>query len=163
MTQLSFKQNTLTWALPTWINCWFVTLILKEETTKIGHLACLILAVTWSKQTGSFSQGLYWQKKSKPVLFNSISRNWTNVSWVLQKPLCLGNTGWTREIRSKIRVLMKWWNLRAGSCENNVTATLWAQKDSPPPDSYSTNIIFPMDLFRKYFLFIFFLCPHLII
>lgn len=80
VTQLSFKQNTLTWALPTCINCWFVTLILKEETTKIGHLACLLLAATWSKQTWSFSQGLYWQKKSKPVLFNSISRNWTNIS-----------------------------------------------------------------------------------
>lgn len=42
-TELSFKQNTLTWALPVWINSEFVTLNLEEETTNVGTTSGMLI------------------------------------------------------------------------------------------------------------------------
>ena len=72
MTKLSFKQNTLTWALPTWINCQFVTLILKGETTKIGTTSGMLITGSHMVKTNLELQSRFVLAEEKLMLFNRI-------------------------------------------------------------------------------------------
>lgn len=85
MTKLSFKQNTLTWALPTWINCQVVTLILKEQT-KIGTTSGMLITGSHMVKTNLELQSRFVLAEEKLMLFNSISRN-----WILTYPECCKN------------------------------------------------------------------------
>lgn len=73
MIELSFRQNTLTQASAARIHGQCVTLVLAEETTKVGATPGMFI-------TGGFTvkanrQGLYLQREFKLMLFNTISRH----------------------------------------------------------------------------------------
>ena len=82
--------------MPAWIDSQFVTLILKEETAKIGTIPSMFITGSFTvKANWELSQGLYLQKGLKLMLLNNFSRYWILMLFEFccdfAKPLGIGN------------------------------------------------------------------------